>query len=212
MKHLLKISYLIIFAAIVASVSTSCGNDNEPFEDDWLFENKEEPTTLATRSIGWTEDSQGTQYPSLSDIKADLTFKRMAAAAWESTMNALTDSTRCEYGFMIYWTNNSLEFGTITAGPVVKGCEGTKGSWNADLSTRKSEICAVYHCHTPMPKCCSNDKSRATGLSNGDRAWSNKNGIPLLAEDFEVERIRYTENYRSLSHKTYESDLKQRVR
>ncbi|MBQ8866270.1 MAG: hypothetical protein IJ013_00915 [Bacteroidaceae bacterium] len=34
MKHLLKISYFIVFATIVASVSTSCGNESEPFMED----------------------------------------------------------------------------------------------------------------------------------------------------------------------------------
>ena len=127
-------------------------------------------------------------------------------------MNALTDSTRCEYGFMIYWKNNRLDFGQITAGPVVSGCEGTKGSWKPNLSTRESEICAVYHCHTPIPACCKSDKYRPTGLSTEDRNWSDLHGIPILAEDFVVNPIRYDANYRSLSHKTYESDLKQRVR
>ena len=40
MKHLFKISYLIIFAAIVASVSTSCGNDSELFDEPVMYQTR----------------------------------------------------------------------------------------------------------------------------------------------------------------------------
>lgn len=40
MKQLLKICYLIIFAAIVASVSTSCSNDSELFEEPVMYQTR----------------------------------------------------------------------------------------------------------------------------------------------------------------------------
>lgn len=40
MKHSLKISSFIIFAAIVASVFTSCGNDSELFDEPVMFQTR----------------------------------------------------------------------------------------------------------------------------------------------------------------------------
>lgn len=40
MKQLLKICYLIIFATIVASVSTSCSNDSELFEEPVMYQTR----------------------------------------------------------------------------------------------------------------------------------------------------------------------------
>lgn len=48
MKHLLKISYLIILAAIVASVSTSCGNESELFEEPVMYQTR----AMTRASIG----------------------------------------------------------------------------------------------------------------------------------------------------------------
>ena len=40
MKHSLKISSFIIFAAIAASVFTSCGNDSELFDEPVMFQTR----------------------------------------------------------------------------------------------------------------------------------------------------------------------------
>lgn len=208
MKHSLKISSFIIFAATVASAFTSCGNESELFDDPVMYQTRA-MTRANMRSE--PEDDSETQYPSLDEIKSNSTFKQLAATAWANTIDALTDSTRREYGFMIYWTNNRLDFGDIIAGPEVTGGLGTKASWQPDLSTRESEVCATYHCHTPIPKCASSGQ-RPTGLSPEDRAWSGIHRIPILVEDFSADPITYHKDYKTLNHKIYESILKRRVK
>jgi len=40
MKHLLKISYLIIFASTIASAFTSCGNESELFDEPVMYQTR----------------------------------------------------------------------------------------------------------------------------------------------------------------------------
>lgn len=201
---------LCLFASGVIGSFASCSNELDSFEEDWNFANDEEPVTFATRSAGGSGDDQGMQYPDLSYIQNAPGFKSQAEAAWDSTMNALTDSTRQEFGFMIYWINNTIKYGPITGGPVVSGCTTTRASWIPNLSTRYDQICAAYHCHTPIPKCYPSDASRPTGVHDGDNSWANDHNIPVLVEDFEENPVTYHADFKTRNHKITESDLKRR--
>lgn len=211
MGRKLSIISLCLFASVVIGSFTSCSNELDQFEDDqWI---NEATTTLATRSAGGPGDDRWENFPTLNDVRNAPGFETMANKAWDMTMNFVTDTTRCEYGFMIYWTGNKIEFGEPYPGPVVNGCGKTNGSWKANLEYRSKEICAVFHCHTPIPYCCTVESSNArrkTGCSNADKAWAKAKGIPIMAYDFKENPVYYHADFSTREHVITESENTQK--
>lgn len=137
----------------------SCSNELDQFNEDRIFDNDGAPTTFATRSTEWPGEDQAMKYPDLSYIQNAPGFGEKAAEAWQKTMNATDSTSRQEYGFVIYWIINTIIFGKITGGPVVRGVVKEPACWEPNLDIRYDQICAIYHTHTPIPACYPNGAS-----------------------------------------------------
>ena len=191
-RKIFSTSILGIMSMFVV-LTTSCSEDFEQFEDFDLELYDYQLSTLATRSIGMGSENP-IIFPSASEIIKDNSFKQKAMKAWQNTLASLTDNSRREWGFVVYYKNGKLDFGPITSGPITTGCSETSASFSPTYDTsRQNEICAVLHTHTPVPKCCQGCK-RKTGASDIDEIYSKKKGWPIIAYDFSSEYIIYKED------------------
>lgn len=106
MKHLLKINYLIIFAAVIASVSTSCGNDSELFEEPVMFQTRA-MMGMDTRNEGEKREYVTTDGPSegfynirTKEAKIRVVFN------WRRGLKSIVEN---EYDADIYFVDENSE-------------------------------------------------------------------------------------------------------
>ena len=128
MKHLLKISYLITFAVIVASVSTSCGNDSELFEEPVMFQTR----AMTRASIGG--EGMGGDYICNSGPSTAIRTIVEGEAQVEVTFNwypgyksAVTCKATINYRDIDRYDRYEYTFETIKKHPVEMSCGGFAG-------------------------------------------------------------------------------------
>lgn len=114
-----------------------------------------------------------------------------AQTAWNMMLSSVTDSSRVEYGFYIYYNHSTRQFycGEIRAGATVYGCQGTAASLDLGRAENNRDVCAFYHCHTTLNKCPENCQ-RATGPSSEDVSFATSQGLPGLVEDYAVATLK----------------------
>lgn len=188
----MKSKFLLLSAAAVFGmfIMHSCNND-EYWDENFgsLAERR------MTRSV--TEDEDGSDketitytFPSAEQIAANPVVRARMDACWQTTLDNCNDSTRQEFGFLIYKNHETgqLYCGEDIRGNIVKNNSNETPSIAFSFSSNDINLCGFFHCHTSYAY-KAEGSSRATGPSSKDYNAASSMGVPGLLYDFDAERI-----------------------
>lgn len=206
MREKISIFAISLFASMAIGSFSSCSNELEHFEDEVTYENKDERTTIATRSIGGNGDVNLSNFPDVRRIK-DAIYDKAKQVWWETVVEA-TCGTRRERGFWVYYNVKTEE---IFCGNVESGSDRSDDPNSPDNRSisldRPHEIpdsiyvCADYHTHPPLFR-PAYYYDITIGPSMPDVSNANQIGIPGFVGDFDrwiERRDSINENYFQLT-------------
>lgn len=188
----MKSKFLLLSAAAVFGMFMmhSCNND-EYWDENFgsLAERR------MTRSV--TEDEDGSDketitytFPSVEQIAANPVVRARMDACWQTTLDNCNDSTRQEFGFLIYKNHETgqLYCGEDIGGNIVKNNSNETPSVTFSFSSNDINVCGFFHAHTSLQY--TEGYERNTGPSNKDREVASNQKVPGLLYDYATSTIK----------------------
>ena len=171
--------FATVFITTTIILLASCSQDDDYYESDMYT-----LAEMGTRGGGGDPGGMTAHsFPNIKAIKKSAAVHSQAAAAWEQMMGDTAIHEFRERGFLIYYNHST---GEIYCGEIEVGTDSYVDLY---IPYGDCEICATYHCHTPLYYAPSSDY-RPTGPSDDDKDVAKSCGIPGIVEDYSVNILK----------------------
>lgn len=141
----------------------------------------------SSERLGASRSGQVLEYPTAEEIWNSDEFFYAATAAWDKMLTYVTETSRREIGFYIYYnhSSNTYTIGEWSYGPLVPYAGGEPAYVNLGTPLFPLKLCAFFHCHAPYY----GPGHREGGPSQADINVANQLGVPGLLLDYNYDYL-----------------------